>query len=73
MIEQATVHPPHADTDTNLPVSIYLVPLSRRIPHMDYLCMPGDYFWAQTLQNSVHAKFPVSRQGEVRRTSLLSS
>jgi hypothetical protein len=29
MIEQATVHLPHADRDTNLPVSIYLVHLSR--------------------------------------------
>ena len=28
MIEQATVHPSHADTDINLPVSIYLVHLS---------------------------------------------
>jgi hypothetical protein len=28
MIEQATVHLPHADRDTNPPVSIYLVHLS---------------------------------------------
>jgi hypothetical protein len=28
MIEQATVHPSHADTDINLPVFIYLVHLS---------------------------------------------
>jgi len=28
MIEQATVHLPRADRDTNLPVALYLAPLS---------------------------------------------
>src|SRR5215207_7272888 len=28
-----------------------------RICHLDYLCMPGGYFWARTSENSVSAKF----------------
>src|SRR5215210_6645193 len=43
MIEQATVHLLHADRDTNLPVSIYLVHLSRTPQRGAPLPDPGGY------------------------------
>jgi len=38
----------------------------RRIPHMDYFCMPGGYFGQQTSENAQNANFAKTEFYEVR-------